>query len=235
VHTRPPVVGANLSDKTQIGKNYLKIKEFFKMDDPPICEEAYVLTADQKSQFREQCINGDTLSFTVLSENGKEDTIIAATQYKRSDVGAWVNYFATSAKCVKKAVYGVRGVFLPEEQTFRSIGLGFTLLRTIQLLQCVSGYTPTLYVQASKESYLAKFLQKVGFKSVVSSDSSASDVSLGVASVHYKLFRTQCQPHQSSGYVWRENMLVFAHRSSFGVVLADGNARYLTHSVITTP
>jgi hypothetical protein len=92
-------------------------------------------------------------------------------------VGAWVNYFATSAKCVKKAVYGVHGVFLPEGQSFRSIELGFTLLRTIQLLQCVSAYTPTLHIQTNKESYLAKFLQKVGFKSVVSSDSAASDVS----------------------------------------------------------
>jgi hypothetical protein len=97
VHSRPPAVGANLSDKTQIGKNYLKIKEFFKMDDPPSFKEGYFLTADQKSQFREQCINGDTLSFTVLSKNGKEDTVIAAIQYKQSDVGAWVNYFATSA------------------------------------------------------------------------------------------------------------------------------------------
>jgi hypothetical protein len=86
VHLRPPAEGANLSDKTQIGKKYLKIKEFFKMDNPPICEEGYFLTADQKSQFCEQCINGDTLSFTVLSKNGKEDTIIAAIQYKRSDV-----------------------------------------------------------------------------------------------------------------------------------------------------
>jgi hypothetical protein len=94
------------------------------MDDPPICEEGYFLTVDQKSQFREQCINGDTLSFTVLSENGKEDTIIAAIQHKPSDVGLWVHYFATSAKCVKKTVYGVRGVFLPEGQSFRSIGLG---------------------------------------------------------------------------------------------------------------
>jgi hypothetical protein len=118
VHSQPPAAGANLSDKTQIGKNYLKIKEFFKMDDPPICEEEYVMTADQKSQFREQCINGDTLSFTVLSEKGKEDTIIAATQYRRSDVGAWVNYFATSAKCVKKAVYGGRGVFCQRNNLF---------------------------------------------------------------------------------------------------------------------
>jgi hypothetical protein len=39
------------------------------MDSPPICKEGYFLTADQKSQFRDQCINGDTLSFTVLSEN----------------------------------------------------------------------------------------------------------------------------------------------------------------------
>jgi hypothetical protein len=123
VHLQPPAEGANLSDKTQKGKYSLKIKDLFEMDDPPICKEGYVLTVDQKSQFGEQCICGDTLSFTVFSKNGKEDTIIAALQYKHSDVSAWVNYFATSAKSVKKSVYGIR-VFFVRRTIFSQYRIG---------------------------------------------------------------------------------------------------------------
>jgi hypothetical protein len=174
------------------------------MADPSVCEPEYVLTIDQKSHFHNKCTKGESLSFTVMSESGKEDTGIAAVQFKRTEFGSWINYLGTTAKLVSKAVFGVRGIFLDEGMSFRNIGLCFTILRSVQLLQCCSGFAPNLFIQVVNNTQLEGFLKEIGFQPVP-----GTGLLETVASgFKFEAFMKRFKPQEQDGFVWRDNCTI---------------------------
>jgi hypothetical protein len=122
--------GYDYSPQSLYGKNVNKLKELGFFIGFGGKHPEFQMNQDQKKNFRLVCLEGDTLSYNVFNKAGREDTAIAAAQFKQSLHGVWINCFAVTAKPASKAIYGANGGFLPDETSFRGIGLAFTLLRS---------------------------------------------------------------------------------------------------------
>ena len=142
-------------------KNVEKIRNFFKDKDNH--EAMYKMGDAELTSFHRLCTLGESLSITCLSENGKADNVVAAIQFKRTEHGAWVNYFCTSNKTVTSGAFGSKPGFLPFGTPFRCMGLGFLLLRSLQLLLACNMQPPTLYMRVQHSSELFQYLLDRGF------------------------------------------------------------------------
>jgi hypothetical protein len=162
VFFKMPRQGEILKKASLFTKNADKMKQFFSSAGN--CEADYSFTPAESERFRALCIRGESLSITVLSENGLTDTIIASVQFKRTIHGAWINYLSTSCKGAGAGPFGVRSEFLPVDTPFRGMGLSFTLLRSVQALLCFNGQPPALFVRAKIGTSLFEYFQKRGFK-----------------------------------------------------------------------
>jgi hypothetical protein len=199
VYTKPPSLEEDTTNRSLFGKNQNKIKDFFT--GKGMFEHAYIFSTEQKSTFRSCCLEGDTLSVTVLNETGKSDTLITASQFKRTEHGVWLNYIAVSDKQAKQNVYGAKGGFLTENTFFRNNGLGFTMLRTIQLMSCNYGNIPSLFIQVKLATNLAVYLRKIGFRIVKVPGLPVEVDSLAEESAGFARFQDTCHPEASPGFV----------------------------------
>ena len=185
------------------GKNIIRLKEFFRSS----YEHGYVFTQEEREKFRDTCMQGDTLSVTVLNETGKEDTIIAAVQFQRSAFGAWINFLATTNKNSSPAMFGIKGGFLPANTIFRGTGIAFTLLRAVQLLQCSYGFSPSLFIQVKLETHLARYLMKLGF-AIVKRPGLPPDIEdVAIIAPGFERWEEEYLPQATSGngIVWRKD------------------------------
>ena len=142
-------------------KNVDKLRNFFKEKDNN--EEMYYMSELELGSFHKLCTLGESLSITCLSENGKADVVVSAIQFKRTEHGAWVNYFCTSRKTVDVGPFGSKPGFLPIETPFRGMGLGFLLLRSLQLLLACNKQPPTVFMRVQHSSELFQYLLDRGF------------------------------------------------------------------------
>jgi hypothetical protein len=138
VYSAPGKTVHDTTDKSQFYKNMMKIKKLFKMTSPPICAPEYVLTQEQKSQFRDCLLHGELLSITVFNETGREDTLISVVQFKSTPLGTWIYYLGTTNKKMSPAIFGTKGRFLTEGQIIlqRWTSIGIVAGRAIVTMPC---------------------------------------------------------------------------------------------------
>jgi hypothetical protein len=161
VLVKPPEQKDDVTGKSMYGKNIVKMKSFFSS-----MGDNFKFTTKETKEFGSVSKASELLYVTVLAENGKDDTIVAAIQFKREDDAVWINYIGTSPKVITVPVFGKAPDFPKADTPFRGMGLCLLLLRAVQLYQCCTANPPNLLIQVAPNTPLHKYLVNRGFQAI---------------------------------------------------------------------